>query len=419
VSFQALPNSSFLIDSCDSTRFGVAPDHPEVKNVITTFSKTAENANFRYFGNISLGEDVSLKQLQENYDAVLLTYGADQDAILNIPNENLKNVLSAREFVGWYNGLPGCENLNPDLSGETVMLLGQGNVAVDVARILLSQIDQLSKTDITQYALDFLIESKVKRVYLVGRRGPLQVAFTIKELREMLKLPGVSTVWRPEDFQGVQEVTGNLARPRKRLTELMLTSLKESKIGKSGEKEFLPVFNRSPIQVNGEAQVKSLDFRVNRVIDNRAISTEQSETIPANLVCRSIGYKSISVDQAINFDDKKGFVKNRDGRILQKDSDEIERGLYVSGWLGTGPTGVILTTMNASFGVADTICKDFQNNQISSDPGKNGLDFSKHRVVTWKDWQKIDQFEVKEGEKVGKPREKIVKVEKMLEVAGV
>lgn len=395
----------------------MAPDHPEVKNVITTFSKTAENPNFRFFGNVALGQDVSLKELQENYDAVLLTYGADQDAVLNIPNENMKNILSAREFVGWYNGLPGCENLNPDLSGENVVLLGQGNVAVDVARILLSPIDLLSKTDITQYALDSLVQSKVKKVYLVGRRGPLQVAFTIKELREMLKLPNVTTTWRPSDFLGVQEAVDKLARPRKRLTELMLKSLSEPK--KNGEKEFLPVFCRSPLRVIGDSQVKSLDFSVNKIVDNRAIATDETESIEADLVCRSIGYKSINVDQDINFDSKRGLVKNAGGRILQKNSDEIEKGLYVSGWLGTGPTGVIITTMNSSFGVADTICKDFQANVISSDANKQGLDFSKYRVVTWKDWQKIDKHEVEQGSKVEKPREKILDVQKMLEVAGV
>ncbi|XP_023302728.2 NADPH:adrenodoxin oxidoreductase, mitochondrial [Lucilia cuprina] len=399
-------------------RFGVAPDHPEVKNVINTFTKTADNSRFNFYGNVTLGKDVSLQQLRDNYHAVLLTYGADQDRELGIANENESNVLSARNFVAWYNGLPGAENLNPNLNGKSVTIVGQGNVAVDVARMLLSPIDDLKKTDITSYALDTLASSKVEQVYLVGRRGPLQVAFTIKELREMLKLPNVSTRWRQQDFEGVAEVVDKLARPRKRLTELMLKSLKEQPPSPQHKRQFLPIFMRSPKSLDNN----QLIFNVNRMQDDQAIATEQEESLPAELVLRSIGYKSSCADSAICFDAKTGKVFNQQGRVLKSPEDTtIDNALYVAGWLGTGPTGVILTTMNGAFAVAKTICDDVLSKNINTDDQKMGLKelLKTHAVVNWQGWQKIDQEETKRGQLVGKPREKIVQIDEMLKVAGV
>ncbi|XP_073845860.1 NADPH:adrenodoxin oxidoreductase, mitochondrial [Musca autumnalis] len=400
-------------------RFGVAPDHPEVKNVINTFTKTAGNERFNFYGNIALGRDVSLKDLRERYHVVLLTYGADQDRQLGIENESQPNVLSARNFVAWYNGLPGAENLQPDLSGKSVTIVGQGNVAVDVARMLLSPIDDLKKTDITSYALDCLANSKVEKVYLVGRRGPLQVAFTIKELREMLRLPNVSTHWRPEDFHGVSDTIDKLARPRKRLTELMLKSLNEQKSQPQHTKQFLPIFLRSPKTLNGQ----ELTFTINEMQQDKAVPTTSCETLPADLVLRSIGYKSSCADNDLCFDARAGLVANVNGRVLRniKDTTSVEPGLYTAGWLATGPTGVILTTMNIAFSVAKTICDDVAAKKISVDESKPGLtDLLKDkRYVSWQAWEKIDAEETKRGQAIGKPREKIVSIEEMLKVAGL
>lgn len=201
-------------------RFGVAPDHPEVKNCINQFTELARSGHCRFIGNVSVGTDVSLSQLTPHYHAVVLAYGAEGDRVLGVPGEDLPGVYSARAFVGWYNGLPAHTNLNPDLSGETAVVVGQGNVALDVARMLLTPIDQLKTTDICQHALEQLAESKVRRVRLVGRRGPLQVAFTIKELREMTKLAGCRALLDPGDFEQCRQLMSSLPRPRKRLTEL-------------------------------------------------------------------------------------------------------------------------------------------------------------------------------------------------------
>ncbi|XP_030378395.1 NADPH:adrenodoxin oxidoreductase, mitochondrial [Scaptodrosophila lebanonensis] len=399
-------------------RFGVAPDHPEVKNVINTFTKTAEHPQLRFFGNLTLGTDVSLEELRERYHAVLLTYGADQDQELKLPNEQKAHVVSARKFVAWYNGLPGAEDLQPDLSGRDVCIVGQGNVAVDVARMLLNPLDSLKSTDTTEYALEALSRSKVERVYLVGRRGPLQAAFTIKELREMLKLPNVQTLWRAGDFKGIDADFAKLQRPRKRLTELMLKSLGEqsTKSATESRKQFLPVFLRAPKSIFD----RNMEFSITELQNNVAVATNATEQLPADLVLRSIGYKSSCVDSSICFDVQRGQVFNQRGRVLKDAKSQIvDSGLYVAGWLGSGPTGVILTTMNGAFTVAKTICDDILSHSIDTSAPRPGLDISGKRVVTWAGWQRIDQAETQAGKESNKPREKIVSVPEMLNIAGV
>lgn len=233
----------------------------------------------------------------------------------------------------------------------------------------------------------------------------------------MLKLSKVDTQWRADDFAGVQEKIEKLARPRKRITELMMKSLSEAK-AKDDNKKFLPVFFRNPFKVNGNSTVESVDFTVTKLVEEKAIPTDGVENIPAQLVCRSIGYKSISVDESINFDDQRGRVKNIEGRVLKRDSDEPDPGLYVGGWLATGPTGVILTTMNNSFAVAQTIIHDVQSGIVKCDSIKPDIDLKQHRIVSWSDWQKIDKREVENGKGSVKPREKILSVEEMMEIVG-
>uniref|UniRef100_A0A670XXM5 L-amino-acid oxidase n=1 Tax=Pseudonaja textilis TaxID=8673 RepID=A0A670XXM5_PSETE len=182
-------------------RFGVAPDHPEVKNVINTFTQAAHSDRCSFAGNVTVGRDVTVEELQEAYHAVVLCYGAEDNRTLGIPGEELEGVYTARTFVGWYNGLPENRNLKPDLNSETAVILGHGNVALDIARILLSPLEILRKTDITEESFSALASSKVRRIYLIGRRGPLQVAFTIKELREMINLPSVRPFLDPADFR--------------------------------------------------------------------------------------------------------------------------------------------------------------------------------------------------------------------------
>lgn len=355
-------------------------------------------------------------------------------------NEEDENVLSAREFVAWYNGVPNGETTSHVAASiesqiqncDTVTIIGQGNVAVDVARILLSPIDVLRKTDITSHSLATLAECKIENVHLIGRRGPLQAAFTIKELREMLSLRNVNTIWRANDFTEITEHTiKNLSRPKRRITELMYRHVHNPSHSSSPDKLFMPIFFRSPKfieTVNNSNSRKRLYLTINQLTQSENfIRTDQTETLDTELILRSIGYKSVNVtrpEDSLNFDSSKGLVRNDQGRvfkakensIIELSNDRYERGLYVSGWLGTGPTGVILTTMNNSFAVAKNVCLDIQQNVIDNGI-KPGLDTSQYEMaVTWHDWLKLNKYEMEHGALVGKPREKILSISKMLEI---
>ncbi|XP_077481867.1 NADPH:adrenodoxin oxidoreductase, mitochondrial [Stigmatopora argus] len=412
-------------------RFGVAPDHPEVKNVINSFTQTAKHARCHFYGNVNIGKDVSVEELRQAYHAVILSYGAEGNRRMGIPGEDLPGVYSAKDFVGWYNGLPSCRDLSPDLSPETAVILGQGNVALDVARILLSPIDMLKKTDIAQPALEALMESKVRRVLIVGRRGPMQVACTIKELREMVKLPATRPEMLQADFVGVSEALSDLPRPRKRLTELMLKSATELSADEERERRKQSSrswgfrFFRSPVQIRPNSdgsRVEAVRLAVNRLEGSgeaaRAVLTGELEDVTCGLVVSSIGYKSLPIDPAVPFDPDKAIVPNQMGRVHQAP------GLYCSGWLKTGPTGVIATTLNNSFDTAKSLIEDMNSGNLDTSAAKPGAEsittlLAKRGVkqVTFSDWEKIDELETRKGEAMGKPREKLLTVEAMLQVA--
>lgn len=346
------------------------------------------------------------------------TYGAEYNRKLNIPGENLINSYAARDIVSWYNGVPSHADLKIDLNNsEIVTIFGQGNVAIDVARILLAPYDDLKATDITEHALHALATSRVKEVQLIGRRGPLQAAFTIKELREMLKLSNCATRWCADDFDGVQQVVEQLQRPRKRITELMLKSLNENS---NAERCFRPKFFRSPLQFLGSHRIEGVKLGINRLVGDdllqkRAVLTEKIEETVCQMCVTSIGYKSTQVDSDLPFDHEAGIVRNSHGKIGE--------GLYAAGWLATGPKGVILSTMSNAFGVAERIAGDLQTSSLlESEKGGFGviseqLKAKNVQIVTWGDWLKIDRFEQEEGKKLGKPRKKLLDVKQMLEIA--
>lgn len=412
-------------------RFGVAPDHPEVKNVINTFTQTAKQASCSFYGNVNVGKDVSIEELRQAYHAVVLSYGAESNRGLGVPGEDLAGVYSAKDFVGWYNGAPSCQELNPDLSCDTAVILGQGNVALDVARILLSPIDILKVTDITQTALEALAESHVRRVLIVGRRGPMQVACTIKELREMVNLPDTRPEMLAADFEGVKEAVKDLPRPRKRLTELMLkTALevpgeKELERRSKASRAWAFRFFRSPIEILATPdsnKTAGIHLAINTLEGSgegaRAVLTGEVEDVACGLVISSIGYKSLPIDPSVPFDSRKAIVPNNMGRV------EKAAGLYCSGWLKTGPTGVIATTMNNSFETARSLVEDMDSGLLDVSASKSGsqtisslLEKRGVKPVMFPDWEKIDGVEVSRGEATGKPREKLLTVEEMLQVA--
>ncbi|CAH1273967.1 FDXR [Branchiostoma lanceolatum] len=413
-------------------RFGVAPDHPEVKNVINTFTNTAANDRCSFLGNVTVGRDVTVAELRQAYDAVIMSYGADADKEFGIPGENLPGVYSARSFVGWYNGLPEDKHLAPMLDTETAVVLGQGNVALDVARILLTPLSIIKKTDITDHAAAALENSQVKTVYIVGRRGPLQTAFTIKELREMTKLPDCRSVLDPADFAGLQDKVKSLQRPRKRLTELLIktaqtggATAQETQRLSQATKEWGLKFLRSPLEIlptEDGSRVSGIRLGMNKLEGSdssaRAISTGETEVLSCGLVLRSIGYKSVPIDDTVPFDSQKGVIPNTAGRVTGC------KGLYCSGWVRRGPTGVILTTMTDGFETGKAVVDDLTTGILQPLDGVRGqeriqplLQKKGIQAVTFEDWNKIDSEETTRGEKVGKPREKIIEVKEMLEVA--
>ncbi|KAL4239315.1 hypothetical protein ACF0H5_000132 [Mactra antiquata] len=407
-------------------RYGVAPDHPEVKNVINTFTQTANNERCTFIGNVCVGQDISLSELQKCYTAVILSYGAEDDRKLNIPGEDVQNVVSARNFVGWYNGLPEDKNLDIDLDTDVAVILGVGNVALDVARILLTPIDILAKTDITEYSLERLRKSHIKRVILVGRRGPLQVAFTIKELREMIKLPGCRPVLHTQDYTGLDSIYKDLPRPRKRLTELMYKTAitpteTDYKLWNNATKEWELRFRLSPLEIlHDGVKASGVKFGVNRLegsdmVNQKCVLTDETESVPCGLVLRSIGYRSHQIDSSLPFDVKNGVIDNTRGRV--KDM----KGIYCSGWVGTGPVGVILGTMTDGFDVGKTVLKDLDTGLLDTISNReDALQLLQRRgvkTVSFKDWNKIDMIETTDGENIGKPREKIADIDKLLNIA--
>ncbi|XP_034050070.1 NADPH:adrenodoxin oxidoreductase, mitochondrial isoform X2 [Thalassophryne amazonica] len=402
-----------------------------IKNVINTFTHTAKHSRCSFYGNVDVGKDVSVEELRQNYHAVVLSYGAEGNRKMGVPGEDLAGVYAAKDFVGWYNGLPSCQELCPDLSCETAVILGQGNVALDVARILLCPVDILKKTDITQPALEVLAESHVRNVLIVGRRGPTQIACTIKELREMATLPGIRPEMAAADFEGVSEALKDLPRPRKRLTELLLKTALETPGEKEEEKRSQASrvwgfqFFRSPVAVlsaPGHHRTAGIRLAVNRLEGSgegaRAVLTGKVEELTCGLIISSIGYQSLPIDPSVPFDSHQAVVPNMNGRVRDA------AGLYCSGWLRTGPTGVIATTMNNAFDTAHSVLQDVDSGTLDVSVTKSGskgvvslLENRGVKPVTFSDWEKINGVETRRGEAAGKPREKLLSVEEMLQVA--
>lgn len=428
-------------------RFGVAPDHPEVKNCQDTFEEVAQSPRFNYVGNVRVGTDVGLSQMRPHYDAILFSYGASEDRKLGIPGENAPGVYSAREFVGWYNGLPEFQGLRPNLkAGEQAVVIGQGNVALDVARILLSPIDALAKTDIAEQAIQTLSESRIKSVRIVGRRGPLQVAFTAKEARELMRIPSVA--FEPIDRSFYPPEIKKLPRVQKRIGEILLKGSDATLQGTdcSWALEFL----KAPKAIHSTSDhLSSIAFTKQQFAPDadpldpsaRVIPTSEESTIEASLAFRSVGYKSTALpglsDIGVLFDNKLGIIPNDIyGRIISPllgpghlTAGHVH-GLYCAGWVKRGPTGVIASTMQDAFTSADVIAHDWQTgapflNSTHGEQKSTGLGWhgvKEHvlrkgvRPLAWADWKKIDEAERERGKGKGKEREKFPSVEEMLKV---
>jgi ferredoxin--NADP+ reductase len=410
--FERLPTPYGLV------RFGVAPDHEKIKAVTRSFDKVAARPSFRFFGNVDVGRHVSLDELRRHYHAVAFTTGAQSDRRMGIPGEDLIGSYPATQFVAWYNGHPDYCDQPFDLEAERVAVVGVGNVAVDVARILAKTAEELAQTDIADHALAVLARSRVKEIYLLGRRGPVQAAFTTPEVKELGELPAADTIVLPEEVALDDLSRAELERAddasERRKVEVLEEFARRAPEGKP--KRLTIRFLVSPLELVGDEQgrVKAIRLARNRLVDKNgslaAVPTGEEETLPVELVFRSVGYRGVEIP-GLPFDPRTGTVPNVKGRV--------EPGLYVAGWIKRGPTGVIGTNKPDAGETAEAILADGTSGALAEPPGSiEDLDrllvSRQPDLVTWTHWQKLGLHETTLGRPAGRPRNKLVRIADML-----
>ncbi|OBH41876.1 FAD-dependent oxidoreductase [Mycobacterium mantenii] len=402
-------------------RSGVAPDHPKIKSISKQFEKTSQDPRFRFFGNISVGEHVQSSELAERYDAVVYAVGAQSDRSLNIPGEDLPGSIAAVDFVGWYNAHPNFEEATPDLSGARAVVVGNGNVALDVARILVTDPDVLGLTDIADHALESLRPCGVDEVVVIGRRGPLQTAFTTLELRELGELDNVDVIVDPAQLEGVSDEDAAAAgKTAKQNINVLRDYAKRDP--RPGHRRIVLRFMTSPIEIKGDQRVEGIVLGRNELVtdDNGRVSandTGEREELPVQLVVRSVGYRGVPTP-GLPFDEKTATIPNSGGRV------EGSRNEYVVGWIKRGPTGVIGTNKKDSQDTVDTLLADLSGAgglaDFPDDHADRLADWLASRqpqLVTSAHWELIDAHERAAGEPHGRPRVKLPSLAKLLRVS--
>ena len=375
-------------------RSGVAPDHPKIKTVSKVFEKIAKEPNFRLFANVELGKDISLKDLRDQYDAVVLSTGASKGRKLGIPGEELANSLSAADFVPWYNAHPDYVNTEVDLSCDSAVVIGAGNVAMDVARMLAIDPIELDQTDMAEHALVKLKQSKIRTVIINGRRGPEHAAFTSPELRELPKLKNTNVWMSKADIEAAISRTGDLPEKdvKNNLDAMLLIAEREAT---NHERTMHFHFLSTPKEIKGNGRVEEVVFTINKVEDGKIVPTKETYIIRAGLVITAIGYDAVECPG----------ITIENGRINNV-AGHIEHNIYTTGWAKRGPTGVIGTNKSDSSDVVDLIIENLKVPKVSE--GITALLKSGHEVIDQIAWEKINASEVISGEITGKPRLKEV-----------
>lgn len=390
-------------------RGGVAPDHQNTKRVARTYERTALCEQLRYYGNVTVGQDITLRELRKCYDAVVLAVGMPSDRPLEILGADKENVIGSAAFVGWYNGLPDFRDINPDLDTSAVAVIGNGNVALDFARVLVKSDTEMVDSDLAYHAAETIHRSPLSDVYVFGRRGPVECKFTNVELREMGHLENCVPVVDP--MQLPDDIPEGLSKRDQRLKQKNLLNFREfSAFDPSSKPKRVHFrFYSNPVEVLGNQKAEGLKLERTQVIDGRATGSGIFFEVACGLVVYAIGYAAEPMD-GVNLDSKTGTLANADGRV--------DNGLYAVGWLKRGPTGVIGTNKHDGDEIAQHICKDFQK---SRKPGRKAFELllRKHDVrwVNYKDWKKIDKAEIANAP-FGAPRRKFVNVKDMLAVLG-
>ena len=421
--FDKLPTPYGLV------RGGVAPDHQKIKSVTKIFERIAKNEKFRFFGNVEFGEDINKDDLLELYDAIIYSVGSSTDRALGIPGETLTGSHSATEFVAWYNGHPDFCDKKFNLSGKNAFVIGNGNVALDVARILAKSVDELARTDIADYALKALSDSQIEDIWLVGRRGPIQAAFSPTELREFMELNEAEVSLDSRDlefdkhskkildFDASKDVKKNIEILKK--ISLSEFSMKNKRV------HFL--FLYSPVEIGGLTKVEKISLVKNYLKKQndgslRPFSTQEIIEKEANLIFRSIGYHGEPLS-GLPFDEKSGTIPNDSGQLIDSKNPKIlNKREYVAGWIKRGPSGVIGTNkqdaVETVHRMLDTLLAEKMEPQKKSSMSDivSLLKSRKVKFVSFSDWKIIDDYETKAGKLNGRPRVKVTSVEKMLEI---
>jgi len=402
-------------------RLGVAPDHPNIKAVSRAFEKIAARPGFRFLGNVEVGRDVTHDELMSMYDAVIYANGAQTDRQLGIPGEDLPGSWAATELVAWYNGHPDFQDLSFDLSCERAVVIGNGNVALDVARMLALTREELASTDTTDAAIETIVGSGIEEILVLGRRGPVQAAWTPTELQEMGELAGSDTVVDPAELELDPASAAELADASnivQRNVEILHELAARERAGKARAARLR--FRVSPVAILGEDRVEGIEIVQNRLEPDdrgrvRAVPTDEREVIPCGIVFRSVGYHGVALP-GVPFDEGAGTMPNADGRVLDEDAEPIP-GLYCAGWIKRGPTGVIGTNKKDATETVDRLLEDARAGVLPEPVGGSTDDLLAERgveVVTSAGWEAIDALERARGEEQGRPRIKLCTWDELL-----
>ena len=408
-------------------RLGVAPDHPKIKAVSRAFERIAALPGFRFFGNVAVGRDLTHEDLTRLYDAVIYAVGAQTDRRMEIPGEDLPGSWPATEFVAWYNGHPDFQHLVFDLSCERAVVIGAGNVALDVVRMLALSPEELQPTDTTDAAIEAILASGLKEIVLLARRGPAQAAFTTPELKELGELAGADVVVDPADLEldpASEKALADDTNARRNVEVLREYAAREP----AGKRRIVRLrFAVSPVALRGEGRAEAIDVVRNELVADesgrvRAVPTDERETIPCGIVFRSIGYLGVPLP-GVPFDEQRATIPNAGGRVLDVDGNPVP-GLYCAGWIKRGPSGVIGTNKKDATETVELLLEDARAGLLQrGDPSataetveellaERGVDH-----VTYAGWEAIDAEERGRGEPHGRPRVKLVSWDELVATA--
>ncbi len=421
--FDKLPTPFGLV------RGGVAPDHQKIKSVTKVYERIAKKDDFRFFGNVTFGKDITLQDINAHYHAVIYAVGAQTDRNLGIPGEELPGSHAATEFVGWYNGHPDFRDYTFDLTQKSVAIIGVGNVAMDVARILARSQNELQETDIADYALEALANSAIEDIHIFGRRGPAQAAFTNPEIKELGEMEEADLII-PEDeitldpLSAAYLASDEADKKDVKNVEIMRRFSQRQPEGK--RKRIHMHFLASPVEINGSSQIESIKIVRNELYQNekdvlRPRATDTFYDVPVGLVFRSVGYRGVALPD-VPFYDRWGTIPNDQGRVLTAhESGEAIIGNYVAGWIKRGPSGIIGTNKPDSVETAKALLEDFEAEKLNipqdTTPERVEALLKERgvRVVTFEDWQTLDRIEQERGAAVGQPRLKFSRIDDMLQ----